>query len=191
MSTGCAVDAGALRRLVDGRRARRVEQAGGALDGDRLLRLEHAQRQPDVLERGVLRTAARSSDAVAACARRRSRHEQRVDAAGMLEVLLQPRERHEHGADVALLRPQRELAELGRAEDRRATVEPQRAPGSSFRPCSDSIGIADGRSIRTSTVLSAAAPISAASAGLRSASRPAGRCTPATPWKRQKRSSTP
>jgi hypothetical protein len=47
-------------------------------------------------------------------------------------------------------------------------------PPWSFRPWSDSIGIADGRSSRTSTDAPASAPISAASAALTSASRPPG-----------------
>ena len=45
--------------------------------------------------------------------RRRQRREDRVHAPGNLEVLLQPGQRHEHGAHLALLRPQRELADRG------------------------------------------------------------------------------
>ena len=52
-------------------------------------------------------------------------------------------------------------------------------PTSSFLPCSDSIGIAVGRSTRTRMVASAVAPMSAASARLRKASRATG---PARPW---------
>ncbi len=64
-------------------------------------------------------------------------------------------------------------------------------PLSSFCPCSDSIGMADGRSTRTRIVPPPAAPISAASARLTKASRPAGPDRPPTPWNVQKRSSTP
>ena len=50
-------------------------------------------------------------------------------------------------------------------------------PRSSLRPCSDSSGIADGCCTRTRTVCRRSAPISRASAGLSSRSRPAGPLT--------------
>ena len=55
------------------------------------------------------------------------RHEQRVDAIRELKLLLQPRERHERRADVALLRLQRELAELARRQHG-AHRQPHRPP---------------------------------------------------------------
>ena len=44
---------------------------------------------------------------------RSPRQQDRVDLAGLIQVALQARERHVRGADVALLRAQRELVERG------------------------------------------------------------------------------
>ena len=104
-------------------------------------------------------------------------HEQRVDAAAHLELLLEPRQRHEHGADVALLRLQRELAERLRAAARR---RPSAAASGRDRPC----GRAAIRSARRSVAarargwrFRAPAPSCSASAGLTSASRSRGAST--------------
>ena len=139
------------RRIVHRRRARRVEEAGGALDA-RAPVLRHSSDAASVSPTSSSAQRAAGSSASSATVRSpgvvaRSATSSVLTRAGEIEILLQARQRHEHGADVALLRPQRELAEIRRGRAMARTSSRSVRPASSLRPCSDSIGIADGRSI--------------------------------------------
>ena len=63
--------------LLRGRRLRGVEQTGGAFDGDRVRRLDRAQRQAQIVERRAAactdRLAASRAEAPARCRTRRVR----------------------------------------------------------------------------------------------------------------------
>ena len=187
---GCAASAPMLRWPRAPRPPRARHRAGPRRFRRRSrARLDRAQRQarhPRASRRRLRRSprsAARRRPA--RCRTRREfagvpprRDQQRVHAPLEIEIRLQPLQRHEDGAHAPCCGLQRELAQLGRPDDR-LHGQPQRAPASSLRPCSDSIGTADGRSMRTSTVPPGAAPMSSASAALTSASRRSESAVPA------------
>ena len=100
-------------------------------------------------------------------------HEQRVDQPVLFDLALKLLS----GTNTARTSPccgRSEKSPSADAPRTARTVSRSVRPRSSLRPCSDSIGIADGRSMRTITVLSADAPISAASARLMNAPRASG-----------------
>ena len=95
-----------------------VQQPGGRLDGDGLGAWQRPHPDAHVVERGTLAHGGlqhlqRAGALLAARLRGRQGREDRVDPSGNLEVLLQTGQRHEDGAHLALLWPQRELADGG------------------------------------------------------------------------------
>ena len=88
-----------------------LEEAGGRAHDDRAAIVAHRQRDADVLERRRL-----SDDGGEIAGHAATPDQQRVDARADLELRLQARQRHEHGAHVALCRVERELAEARRRQ---------------------------------------------------------------------------
>ena len=109
-------------------------------------------------------TASRSADFAADVGLARA-DQDGVDASGHAEIALQPPERREHRAHFALLRLQRELAQLRRRQraGRRSACTVR--PTSSLCANSDSRGMSDGFCRRVSSTSPALTPSSAASAG--------------------------
>ena len=94
--------------------ARLIDQRAVAFERERALRGQDAQLQAQVFQRRALPDQVLEMAAPGDRSRARSwqrRYEQRVDPIAEVELLLQARERNERGADVALLRLQRELTE--------------------------------------------------------------------------------
>ena len=125
------------RHLLDRRNRLVGQQPRRRLHGDGVMVRNRPHPQAETLQgrlaadRRLRRRLPRrflscSDPTVAAAAPGIVAEQQRIDAPFLLQLALQPRQRHEHRAGQPLLRPERELAELAGLEHA-ADAEPQRA----------------------------------------------------------------